>query len=288
MYLIKESLTQLNRSAVVLRNSEAAYRIHYWGINPEHYNNPVHKHSFYEVCFVLSGSGSYLEGEVIYPLESGTFFCSKPYVTHQIISDQGMFLMYVAFDVDEAHCTKETIRQFRLLAEEGEVCLYNLDMSPAALLWKSLLMPSVQEHGLPLEQLSSVAHALLSTFPALFLRRGIPSQRPAARPNIVLQRAKLYIRDNLDQPLTMSLLAEYLNVSERHLSRLFSEGIHESFHRFVRKERIRQAAYLLKRSEHTIKEIAHMTGFSSVHSFTRAFSAELDVPPGKFRAALHI
>ncbi|MNR24953.1 Multiple antibiotic resistance protein MarA [compost metagenome] len=98
-----------------------------------------------------------------------------------------------------------------------------------------------------------------------------------------MKRAKLYIRDNLAQALQLKDVANYLNVSERHLSRLFSEGIHESFTNYIRGERIRQAAHLLLSSDLPIKEIAEMTGFSSVHYFTRTFLLEKKIPPGRFR-----
>ncbi len=120
-----------------------------------------------------------------------------------------------------------------------------------------------------------LAHTLLVSFLGLFLNEKKQSlTTDQLRPNLILQRAKSFIRDNFDKQLSLGMIAQYLNVSERHLSRLFSEGINESFITFIRKERVRQAAFLLQTTDLSIKEIAEATGFGTVHYFTRVFAAE--------------
>lgn len=282
MYLVKESLAQLNRSALYLRREQAAYRVHYWGIDPMHYSNPVHKHSFFEICYVLQGSGDYQDGDQRYPLRAGTMFCSRPGITHQITSKPGMYLLFVAFELDESLCSEEILGRFHQLLECQHVCRYDMDNSPTVLLWRALLLSEKTGTGLPADAWSVTAHTLLSSLPAVFIGTQ-DKAAPLQGRHHVLSRAKLYIRDNLDQPLSLSILSDYLNVSNRHLSRLFAQGIHESFHQHVRKERIRRAVELLKQREVTIKEIASLTGFATVHSFTRAFTTEIGIPPGRFR-----
>ena len=64
---------------------------------------------------------------------------------------------------------------------------------------------------------------------------------------------------------------------------MFNQELGQSLTTFIRKERIRKAGLLLSESDLPIKEIAEQTGFSSVHYFTNVFSAEMDMPPGRFR-----
>lgn len=282
MYLIKESLAQLNRSALYLRSEHAAFRVHYWGIDPTHYSNPVHKHSFFEICYVVQGSGDYQDGEHRYPLRAGTMFCSRPGITHQITSEPGMYLLFVAFELDESLCSDEILARYQQLRETDEVCRYEMDTTPPVLLWRALLVSEKNGTVLPNDAWSMTAHTLLCSLPSVFI--GNVDKAPSLQVRYhLLSRAKLYIRDNLDQPLSLSILADYLNVSERHLSRLFAQGIHESFHQYVRKERIRKAVELLQQGDVSIKEIASLTGFATVHTFTRAFAMEMGIPPGRFR-----
>jgi AraC-like DNA-binding protein/mannose-6-phosphate isomerase-like protein (cupin superfamily) len=283
MYKIKESESLLNRYAFLLPSNGITFRVHYWGMDMQHYDNPIHKHSFFEVCYVLRGEGTYMDQENIFNLRGGTLFCSRPGIIHQIRSEHGLELLFVAFEVDESKSTMEEADKFREIAEDCEVCVYEAEGSPTASLWRALLQPERELPGLTPELLPMAANLLIQSFIPLFSKRHASTGDKVNRSNLLLQRAKLYIRDNLNQPLSLEHIATYLHVSQRHLSRLFAEGIHESFGNFVRLERIHQAAHLLRTTELSIKEIAEETGFSSVHAFTRTFSKEKHRPPGRYR-----
>ncbi|WP_372663428.1 helix-turn-helix domain-containing protein [Cohnella sp.] len=283
MYLLKESLSRLNEEAISLVGSTASFKVHYWGIYPKLMDNPLHKHSFFEVCYVMDGIGEYTDNGVFYPLAKGTHFCSRPGITHQIRTQEGLFLLYIAFEIDESKSQPSMTENFRELALSQEIWIQEDEECPTALLWKSLLLQEQDIGTLPSAAIPVVAYALLQSFLTLF---GKNEKKPAATrhgPNLILSQAKLYILDNLAQPLSLGSIANYLNVSERHLSRLFGEGIHESFTTFIRNERIRKATDLLAHSELTIKEIAEASGFASVHYFTRLFTKEKQLPPGKYR-----
>ncbi|NIK79010.1 AraC-like DNA-binding protein/mannose-6-phosphate isomerase-like protein (cupin superfamily) [Paenibacillus castaneae] len=286
MYLCKETQSMLNEQALLLSGAGATFNVYYWGVNPQLFDNPIHRHSFFEVCYVMDGEGEYMDNGINYSLRKGTHFCSKPGVTHQIRTQNGLFLLYVAFEIDESRSQETVIEAFRSLAQSGAVCLQAEDESPTSLLWRSLLMHERIAGALPLHAVLSTAHALLLSFSTLF---GVhePIQTIKHSSATLLRQAKLYIRDNLSQPLNLRGVAKYLNISERHLSRLFAFGIHENFTNYIRHERIREASRLLATSELSIKEIAEMTGFSSVHYFTRVFMKDKEVPPGQFRRRYH-
>ncbi|TLS49212.1 helix-turn-helix transcriptional regulator [Paenibacillus antri] len=287
MERMRESEQMLNRTALTLPGADVSFRVQFWGNNPTHYDNPVHKHSVFEICYVWDGVGEYgeFEGEErVYPLRQGTLFCSRPGVVHQIRSASGLSLSFVSFDVDENRSSPEEVERFRRLASDAEVCLYDAGGAPTVSLWRALLLPSEPHLRLSGASASGVAHALLRSFADVFSpRRPANDVRRTHSTEHLLRRAKLFVRDNLDAPLTLARVAEYLNVSERHVSRIFAGGIHESFNGYVREERIRQAEYLLTHTDQAIKDIAERTGFGTVHSFTRAFARKTGLPPGRYR-----
>ncbi len=287
MERMRESEDTLNRTSLTLPGADVSFRVHFWGNNPTHYDNPVHKHSFFEICYVWDGSGEYAEfgaDEREYPLRRGALFCSRPGVAHQIRSAVGLSLSFVAFELDETRSSAEQVDRYRRLAADAEVCLYDAEGAPTVALWRALQLPDDPQLRLSAPSTSAVAHALLRSFADVFApRRPTNAARRLRSSDSLIRRAKLFIRDNLDAPLTLARVAEYLSVSERHVSRIFSEGIHESFNGYVREERIRQAAYLLTRTDVAIKEIAERTGFGNVHSFTRAFARATGLPPGRYR-----
>jgi AraC-like DNA-binding protein/mannose-6-phosphate isomerase-like protein (cupin superfamily) len=285
----KETTDLLNQYALTLPGAELSFRVHYWGVDLQHYNTPIHKHSFFEVCYVRDGSGDYdeLGTGLVYPLRKGTFFCSRPGVVHQIRSSFGLDLLYVAFEVNEAHSALDAVERFRKLASLAEVCVADASDHQAVALWTALLLPDQESNQLSTSYMQPIAHVLLSAFADLFSPRVPQTQMRRARPSdYLLRRAKLFIRDNLDRPITLEQVADYLHLSKRHVSRIFSEGIHESFNHFVRKERVQSAAYMLKHTSVPIKTIAEETGFGTVHSFTRAFSQEFGISPARYRSSM--
>ncbi|RED51953.1 helix-turn-helix domain-containing protein [Cohnella phaseoli] len=284
MDIANETQALLNEQAAkVVTGNGAEFKVHYWDVVPRHYNNPVHKHSFFEICYVLEGEGEYSENGIDYPLRAGTHFCSRPGIEHQIRSQDGMYLIYVAFEPDERSSRREAVETFRSLASSGETCVYDDGSLPSSLLWKSLMLREDGRNRLSPNALQAATGALLLSFPSLFSSETPAPARFTGSADVLLRQAKLYIRDNLSRDLSLREIAAYLNVSERHLSRLFSGGIRENFTNYVRGERVRRAAELLAESDLAIKEIAEATGFSSVHYFTRVFLREKKLPPGHFR-----
>ncbi|WP_127505652.1 helix-turn-helix domain-containing protein [Paenibacillus humicus] len=283
MYRYQASDVMLNSRIMEAIHPNARFVIYYWGVDERLHSNPVHKHSFFEACYVLGGKGTYTDNGRPYPLQSGTLFLSRPGVAHQIVTEDGLSLLFVAFEPDEAKTDPEILAAFRALAEAERVWVEDGSRTPTALLWESLLIREENAYNLPGAAVAPAASALLLSFLELF---GEPAAAPKPgipRDNMILRRAKLYIRDNLSKPLSLPEMAAMLNVSERHLSRLFSGGIHESFTGYIRRERVREAARLLNESELPIKEISEMAGFSSVHYFSRTFTSMMHVPPGVFR-----
>jgi AraC-like DNA-binding protein/mannose-6-phosphate isomerase-like protein (cupin superfamily) len=275
----------LNSLAAEIGNQDVAFSIHYWGVTPNHKDNPVHRHSFFEVCCVIDGEGIYAEGHNEYPLRAGTLFCSRPGVHHQIRSRSGMYLLFVAFEAIEAKSRPGMLRKLETMRRTGRIVIADCHGSPAVLLWRALLdMASGRRNSS--EAIASTIHALLLSFLFTFAEEENEEPSVQLKPNERhVKRAVLFIRNNLSAPLHLRDIADYMHLSGRHLSRLFSETLGMSFSEYVRTERMRQAEELLASTDMPLKEIAHETGFQSIHYFTRAFCDYKGVPPGKYRDA---
>ncbi|MFC6226760.1 helix-turn-helix domain-containing protein [Paenibacillus allorhizosphaerae] len=288
MFRWKESEARLRRHAFDLRGAGASFKVHYWGVSGRLLSNPYHKHSFFEICYVLNGEGTYQDQETVHLIGRGTWFCSRPGIYHQIVTE-GLALLFVAFEVDES-VTDQTIADgFRRMAQQEDIIVMerNGGEHPASLLWKSLLIPEDSVPPLTASALPHAAMALILSFLPLFGGMAPGNVKPPSSTSALLNQARLFIRDNLSEPLTLPIVASSLNISERHLSRLFSSGIHETFSSYLRRERVRQAAWWLKNSDCSIKEIADRTGFGSVHYFTRTFHSLMSITPAKYREQAH-
>jgi AraC family transcriptional regulator of arabinose operon len=275
----------LNQLPNTIKGTEVSFFVHYWGATPKHYDNPLHTHSFYEVCFVMDGEGTYIDSNNKYPLIKNTLFLSRPDKIHQIKSETGLSLLFVAFEIIRTDSTELGIHKFRELLNSEKVVMYVEDESPGTLMWRNLIMQSTQTVAFQKDIVYHLSYSLLLSLLNVFTEQTNEQITSNFQLNSsLLYRTKLYIRDNLSQQLSLNDVASYLHISERHLSRLFSKEFGESFTSYIRKIRIQKATTLLTNSELSIKHIADETGYNSVHYFTRVFTSETGQSPGSYRA----
>ncbi|WP_309120700.1 AraC family transcriptional regulator [Paenibacillus sp.] len=281
---LNQSNAFLNDYAVTLRGTDVSYYVHYWGGETQLLTNHVHKHSFFEICYILDGEGEYEEGANRIPLSPGVVFLSRPHLQHQIKSENGLFILFLAFELLEAESSPAAIDRFHRMAKTDSYWFESTADHPIPQLWSALISTAIEPCSFLDDHVLSLSRALVTSFEAAFNRRKPPQQEKPARPNTstFVHRAKLYIRDNLSQSLKLSDVADYLHISPRHLSRLFAGELGQTFTNYVRKERVRQAAALLTTTDWSIKRIAEATGFDTVHYFANVFKAETGLPPGEF------
>ncbi|QNF33353.1 chromate resistance protein [Adhaeribacter swui] len=94
------------------------------------------------------------------------------------------------------------------------------------------------------------------------------------------------IQDQMDTNLSLSLkeISEGLQVNPTYLSREFSKYFDNlTFGEYIRKLRIEKAMQLLNSSQHSLSEIAYLTGFSDQSHFTRIFKKYTGQNPSYYR-----
>lgn len=92
-----------------------------------------------------------------------------------------------------------------------------------------------------------------------------------------------YINNNLNARITVAEVAEHLNVTASYLSKLFSKETGQSISSYIKEEKLKGAADLLKFSDFTITGISEYYHFSSQSHFTAAFTEYHGMTPKKYR-----
>ncbi len=93
-----------------------------------------------------------------------------------------------------------------------------------------------------------------------------------------------YIKTNYrDNNLNLKDMAEDLFVSTSYLTKIIKEQTGSNFTDYVNTLRLESAKSLLKNTNHSIKDIAEETGFSSQHYFSRIFKKHNDMTPLDYR-----
>jgi AraC family transcriptional regulator len=102
-----------------------------------------------------------------------------------------------------------------------------------------------------------------------------------------LQAVLGYIRDHLEDDLSVPTLAAEAGVSVAHFRRLFREAMGSPPHRYVLAARLEQARKLLTTTTLPIARIAEQCGFSSQSHFTSCFRTAHASTPAEYRQHLH-
>ena len=81
----------------------------------------------------------------------------------------------------------------------------------------------------------------------------------------------------------MEALAEYVQLNETYLSKLFKKETGQSVSEYIRDRKVEEAAALLRYSEKTSVEIATDLGFSSHSYFISIFKKVMGMTPKEYR-----
>lgn len=92
-----------------------------------------------------------------------------------------------------------------------------------------------------------------------------------------------FIQLNLNQPLTVKMLADKVNLHPDYLSRIFLRLTGERPLSYIHTKRIERAQYLIVTTDKSLTQIAEDTGFSSLPHFSKIFRAVTSLTPGRYR-----
>jgi AraC family transcriptional regulator len=104
-----------------------------------------------------------------------------------------------------------------------------------------------------------------------------------ARYEARLNRVLDHIYDHLDEPLDIDRLAAIACLSPYHWHRIYQAMVGETVAVTVRRLRLHRAAGYLANGAMPIAEIAERSGYGSLQSFSRTFSAVYGMPPAQYR-----
>ena len=98
-----------------------------------------------------------------------------------------------------------------------------------------------------------------------------------------MERVMKVINDNISNPnLTIEQITNEVGISRVHLHRKLKELTNQTTRDFIRNIRLKEAARLLSEKQHTISEIAMLTGVNDPNNFSTTFKELYGVPPSMY------
>lgn len=101
--------------------------------------------------------------------------------------------------------------------------------------------------------------------------------------SIGVSKAMEYIYSNIQKRITLEEIAEQVQLSPSHLSRVFSKEMGMSVSDYIRRQKIERAKNLLRFSDFSYIDISNYFGFASQSHFIKTFEAYEGMTPKKYR-----
>ena len=247
----------------------------------------LHSHSYYEMVYVLSNSGTqYLVGTKRYLLQRGDIILVPPGIGHKPL-----------FPPELAEPYRRIVIWFSNEFLEGIKYILPFDSVPAEervflLRTSGTHWDSIGKHfhlGLKEAQekkegwqiaLCGNTMQLLTLF---WRAMSEPQNRPpkTEKPEL-LDNVVSYIETHLHEKITLSDTAARFYVSESTIGQTFQKKMHVSFYHYVTQRRLIAAKSMIL-EESNLDLLSEKVGFSDYSTFYRAFKKEFGISPREYR-----
>lgn len=255
----------------------------------EHDEFPIgeHQHSFFEMAYILEGSGTFCAHTVgsereSYLYETGDFFLIPPNRIHLYTIRTHSRYVFIRFTENYVFdsighylgCALEIQSGFRM-------SLAPADCEAIRRLMELLVGEASGKRALSEMLLSNYVNSLI-----LLAARGLHVTETGVGPEGDKARnLLLYIEQHIDQPdqLRLEKLAARFQLSPTYIGRFFKRNFGEDFRLFVSKSRLKRVEELLTGTRMSVKEIASRMGYIDSCYLNKLFRQHHGMTPMEYR-----
>lgn len=247
----------------------------------------LHSHSYYEIVYVLSNSGTqYLVGTNRYLLQRGDIILVPPGIGHkplfpsELAEPYKRIVLWVSTDFVDAlkYIYPDYTPQFN-----NDVYL----LRTAGTAWESIgqyFQIGLQEAQ---DKKSGWQFALCGNTLQLLTACSRAIAAPDVHPQKIekpelLDKVVSYIESHLNEKITLADTAHRFFVSESTIGQTFQKKMHVSFYHYVTQRRLIAAKSMIL-EEPNLDILSEKVGFSDYSTFYRAFKKEFGISPREYR-----
>ncbi|MDR7078741.1 AraC-like DNA-binding protein [Neobacillus niacini] len=252
-----------------------------------------HAHQGMELLYIHKGNGKAVIDQQIFPINEGTLVIIKPYQLHHIQFLTSPSQPYIrSLFVFEPAILEGFLSPFPSLYELLQGLCYDKNMIPVLNNEKLSeietfikLYKSKTEEKSPselLEQQALFMIAVLTIIKPIWKESVKVIDRSSIQPSTVEQIMR-WIDENYMEPFELNALAKSIHLSPVHVSSLFRKHVGSSITDYLTARRIREASWLLKTTNLSVKEIGESVGLTNFSYFCQLFKKNVGISPHQYR-----
>ena len=232
----------------------------------------LHFHDHCELLLPLVSPGNIFVSGQVYPLRRGTLYLIGENTLHRTMAE-GFHARYV-LHISRKSLTQLCASSFRRAELRGG------EMTEVIELFQALERNKNDgSFGSDMRQMVALLNLLIRLAPTLSAATAGESiyNKDFLRVAPILD----YIRDNLDQPLTLDQIAGQFYISKHYLCRIFKSATGFSVMEYIIYSRVLRARQLLQEGV-SVQRAGELSGFSDNSHFIRTFGHLTGSTPGRY------
>jgi AraC family L-rhamnose operon regulatory protein RhaS len=259
----------------------------------------THRHSFFEIVYILSGEGTHILNGENYPYSENSLFILTPSDTHSFDIASKTAFCIITFNkiyFSKEKSTQGELIDFSELFKKIEFILYNSghlrhhfltdhsDLSFVQSLIQRLVF-EIREKGLFYESVIQNSVVLLLSLLARNVQKSLATHSKQVPAESAIGEILLYIQQHIYQndKLKIENLADRFAKSKNHLSVYFKAETGDTIKDYIINYKLALVKVRLVHSDLTVSQIAHELGFTDESHLNKLFKGRFQQTAKEFR-----
>lgn len=237
-------------------------------------------HQRFIIVLSISGSGGVVINNNLFQIEPGHGAIIFPHQSHFYVQfkKESISWLFIGFEFDDENALLPLRDSPFRIDNISETLLQEL----LGNYLKTMDSESNSNTTLSIQLARLIDHILglkLENAPNIFDTNSSPSHKKMN----FLSKINRYIYDHIHEAIRINDLARHVCISESHLRKTIREVVGVSLGELIQRTQIHKSCALLKDTDMNITAIAEACGFSSIHTFSRAFKKRTKKTPSEYR-----
>ncbi len=252
------------------------------------YTVDAHRQEVHEISYIVSGQGTFVLNDAAYPVRKGDVFIDRIGDIHTVISStfDPLRYQYVGFDFKHP-VVLESIARIRDFWDHFNVPLLS-DATNIQEPFIDFLSEIVENDFLSKPLMECSIQRILCEVYRQFHRnqhaKYLHDKERSIEEKLVYDIVQ-YLEANIDRTQSLSDLCGVFGYSYSHIARGFKTVIGETLSAYCQRRRFERAQSNMRRGM-SVTEVAEISGYKSIHAFSRAYKQWFGAPPTKFMESL--
>lgn len=260
----------------------------------EKFHLPAHSHTYYEIIYILHGSGFHHLNNNVIPYKEADIFVLSPDDEHYFDIQEKTRFVFIKFTDNYFNSKKhlatddlitdtpENFMRYKLLKENA----LKLDEPCKTILRNTIQNISAYNCRNDVSTSPIVFYQILSIFG--LIKEAMRCMNMEISGNVFdNEQIIAYIHQNIYDPklIQVKTIAEHFNIAQTYFSAYFKKSFSISYREYVQTLRIRLIEKRITSRQMPIKQIAYEFGFSDESHLSNYFKKRKKISPSNFKQA---